>query len=132
MERMDKSVVIILKGSENWPVWKFRTVIALKAKELYDVVDNPRDENLSKDKLSKWIKRDQLAQDRIVAKMDEGLINHILTFDTAHDMCQKLLTVYYKRLCQDILQCTRDNILQIEVSIVIIDLLNRSYNSFYS
>ncbi|KAF2892086.1 hypothetical protein ILUMI_14087 [Ignelater luminosus] len=75
MERMDKIVVIILKGSENWPVWKFRT----------------------KDELSKWIKRDQLAQDLIVAKMDEGPINHILTFDTAHDMWQKSLTVYDKK-----------------------------------
>ncbi|KAF2890629.1 hypothetical protein ILUMI_15544, partial [Ignelater luminosus] len=97
MERIDKSVVIILKGSENWPVWKFRTLIALKVKELYDVVENPRDENLSKDELSKWIKKDQLAQDLIVAKMDEGPINHILTFDTAHDMWQKLLTVYDKK-----------------------------------
>ncbi|KAF2886545.1 hypothetical protein ILUMI_19627, partial [Ignelater luminosus] len=97
MERMDESVVIILKESENWPVWKFRTVIALKAIELYDVVENPRDKDLSKDELSKWIKRDQLAQDLIVAKMDEGPINHILTFDTAHDMWQKLLTVYDKK-----------------------------------
>ncbi|KAF2892447.1 hypothetical protein ILUMI_13732 [Ignelater luminosus] len=88
MERMDKSVVITLKGSENWPVWKFRTVIALKTKELYDVVDNPRDENLSKDELSKWTKRDQLAQDRIVAKMDEGLINHILTFDSSRHVAK--------------------------------------------
>ncbi|KAF2901712.1 hypothetical protein ILUMI_04473 [Ignelater luminosus] len=29
--------------------------------------------------------------------MDEGPINHILTFDTAHDMWQKLLTVYDKK-----------------------------------
>ncbi|KAF2904239.1 hypothetical protein ILUMI_01935 [Ignelater luminosus] len=50
-----------------------------------------------KAKESKWIKRDQLAQDLIVAKMDEGPINHILTFDTAHDMWQKLLTVYDKK-----------------------------------
>ncbi|KAF2886748.1 hypothetical protein ILUMI_19425, partial [Ignelater luminosus] len=39
----------------------------------------------------------QLAQDLIVAKMDEGPINHTLTFDTAHDMWQKLLTVYDKK-----------------------------------
>ncbi|KAF2889779.1 hypothetical protein ILUMI_16394 [Ignelater luminosus] len=94
---MDKSVVIILKGSENWPVWKFRTVIELKAKELYDVVENPRDENLSKNELSEWIKRDQLAQDLIVTIMDEGPTNHILTFHIAHDMWQKSLTVYDKK-----------------------------------
>ncbi|KAF2883240.1 hypothetical protein ILUMI_22933, partial [Ignelater luminosus] len=93
---MDKTIVIILKGSENWPVWKFRTVIALKAKKLYDVVENPRDENVSKYDLSKWIKRDQLTQDFIVAKMNEGLINHILNFDTVH-IWQKLLTVYDKK-----------------------------------
>ncbi|KAF2890107.1 hypothetical protein ILUMI_16066, partial [Ignelater luminosus] len=29
--------------------------------------------------------------------MDEGPINYILSFDTAHDMCQKLLTVYDKK-----------------------------------
>ncbi|KAF2887578.1 hypothetical protein ILUMI_18595 [Ignelater luminosus] len=97
MEQMDKNVVIILKGSKNCPVWKFRTVIALKSKELYDMVENPRNENLPKDELSKWIKRDQLAQNLIVTKMDEGSINHILIFDTAHDMWQKLLTVYDKK-----------------------------------
>ncbi|KAF2879658.1 hypothetical protein ILUMI_26520 [Ignelater luminosus] len=33
---MDKSVVIILKGSENWPVWKFRQELAAHVSSLED------------------------------------------------------------------------------------------------
>ncbi|KAF2892238.1 hypothetical protein ILUMI_13933 [Ignelater luminosus] len=60
-------------------------------------LEKEKDKSAKVDELPKWIKRDQLAQDLIVTIMDEGPINHILTFHTAHDMWQKLLTVYDKK-----------------------------------
>lgn len=99
---MDTSTVIILKGVENWNIWKFQMKVILKSKGVYEVIEgsvpvksqDDTDGQIYLKVLSEHKKKDLKAQEIIVSRLEDAPMAHILTCDTAKEMWMKLCSVY--------------------------------------
>lgn len=90
-----QSQTAIKFNRENWITWKFQVIVTLRTKDLYDVViGTTRHPSVSSDE---WQKKDAIAQEIIVTKMEEGPLVHLLSCKTSHEMWEKLLSVYEKK-----------------------------------
>ena len=106
--KMDKSSglrIVILKGKDNWDLWKFATTIALKSKQLYCMVDGSEKEpeefdryKKKRDSYDKELKayedKDNKAKDLIVTRLEEGPATHVTNCETAKEIWDKLSVVF--------------------------------------
>lgn len=100
------SKVNLLRGEENWAVWKFQVRVLMKASEAYSVVDgsevrpqlqlNPTAEQSSAHRkaLKAWDKLDGMAQKIIATTMGEKSLLHIINCTSANEMWIKLHEIY--------------------------------------
>lgn len=95
-----------LAGASNWKVWKFQVKIVLAAKELLEVVQGEEMEPVQtagetpvafETRRKAWKKKDTKAQEILVMRMEETPTSHLLTCQNAHQMWNKLLSVYEQK-----------------------------------
>lgn len=93
--------VVKLTGN-NWATWKFHITVILKSKEVYEVVVGdlikPDTDDANYAQLLKvFTKKDVTAQEIIICRLDENVISHILSCESAFDIWKKLLTVFERK-----------------------------------
>ncbi|XP_063832148.1 uncharacterized protein LOC135081358 [Ostrinia nubilalis] len=84
---------VVLNGG-NWPAWRLQTTIMLKARGLYEVVTVEKPEKGDRAMIEQWEARDSKAQELIVLRVDEEVLNYLATCETSKEMWVKLTNLY--------------------------------------
>lgn len=100
------------KGRINWSTWKYSTRIALESRGLYDYVTgdveiptepeanaNEKTRATYKKKKKDSKLQTQGSRDVIVQRIDEKILYHVLSCETAQEIWDKLSTVFELSLC---------------------------------
>lgn len=85
------------QGNVNFISWRFKLNLALKNKELYDIVSGTKVKpacDKSEATVSAWIKKDVEAQTLIGLNVNSKIANKIANCKTAKDMMDKLVSLY--------------------------------------
>ncbi|KAL4710557.1 hypothetical protein ACJJTC_008959, partial [Scirpophaga incertulas] len=81
---MEMEKHVKLRGAENWSIWKFQILILLKSKGVFEITqDEAKDDAI-----------DAKAMALLVDRMEENVISHVLSCNTAHEIWQKMLSIY--------------------------------------
>lgn len=98
-----------LQSASEWTRWKFQVRVLLNASDLFDVVteDNPKPvlaasvlpavSEAHQESLKAWKKLDYKAQKIIATTVGQQPLIHIMNYDTAKDMWDKLHRVYEQK-----------------------------------
>lgn len=87
----DSANIEKLVDTENFPIWKFQVSVLLRANELYETMEREPGDSL---KDVQWKKKDALAQKVLVTTVDKKPLMHIMDCKTAHEMWNKISTIY--------------------------------------
>lgn len=85
------------QGNVNFISWRFKLNLALKYKDLYDIVSGEKVRPVdakSETTVSAWIKKDIEAQTLIGLNVNSKIANKIANCKTAKDMIDKLVSLY--------------------------------------
>jgi hypothetical protein len=97
---------LMLKGQANWNVWKFQTTVVLKSRSLFDVVagvqvkpqqEDGKSAEIYEKELKEFTTKDSKAQELLVTSVEEQVLVHLLTCESAKEMWDKLLSIYEKK-----------------------------------
>lgn len=97
MEVTGIGITLMKLNGENWPIWKFQTIVIMKSRGYYELLIGQCKKPSENAEVAKWVKHDAKAQELIiVTRMGEEAITHILSCESACEMWKKLTSVYDK------------------------------------
>ncbi|KAF2890955.1 hypothetical protein ILUMI_15218, partial [Ignelater luminosus] len=84
---------------DNWSIWKVQVKVLLQSKELYGYVTGKEKEpkKPDTDNWKKWKKKDYIAVELIVSRIEEGTLPLIINCDTVLEIWNKLLSVFEQK-----------------------------------
>ncbi|KAF2889846.1 hypothetical protein ILUMI_16327 [Ignelater luminosus] len=96
MSEKENTITKLRSTGDNWKIWKFQVKVLLQSKELYGYVTGEEKEpkKTDTDNWKKWKKKDYIAVELIVSRIDEGTLPLIINCDTVLEIWNKLLSVF--------------------------------------